>query len=59
LDVHPEVGLNTFKWSYEPQPGVHIRYLITVADATWREVGEFSRDGKTWRQFFEMTLKRQ
>jgi hypothetical protein len=59
LDIHPEVGSNTFKWSYEPQPSVHIRYLITVADATWREVGEFSRDGKTWRQFFEMTLKRQ
>lgn len=57
LDVAAEVGSNTFKWSYEPQAGFHIRYLITVSDATWREVGEFSRDGQSWRQFFEMTLR--
>lgn len=59
LDVNPEVGPNTLTWRYEPQPGVHIRYRITVAEATWREVGEFSRDGQSWRQFFEMTLRRQ
>jgi hypothetical protein len=59
LDVDPEVGSNTLRWSYQPQAGVYIRYLITVADATWHEVGEFSRDGQSWRQFFEMTLRRQ
>ena len=58
LDVAPEVGTNTFKWSHQPQPGANIRYTITVADTTWHEVGEFSRDGQTWRQFFGMTLKR-
>jgi hypothetical protein len=59
LDVDSEVGPNTFKWSYQPQAGVHIRYLIKVADATWHEVGEFSTDGQSWRQFFEMTLRKQ
>jgi hypothetical protein len=59
LDVAPEVGSNTFRWSYQPQAGVHIRYVITVADAIWHEVGEFSRDGQSWHQFFEMTLRRQ
>jgi hypothetical protein len=59
LEVDAEVGPNTFKWGYEPQPGVQIRYRISVVDATWREVGEFSRDGQIWRQFFEMTLRKQ
>jgi hypothetical protein len=59
LDVEPEVGPNTFRWGYQPQAGIHIRYVITVEDATWREVGEFSRDGQTWNQFFEMTLTKQ
>jgi hypothetical protein len=59
LEVDAEVGPNTFRWSYEPQAGVHIRYVITVVDATWREVGEFSRDGQSWRQFFAMTLRKQ
>lgn len=59
LDVAPDVGSNTFRWSYQPQAGIHIRYTITVADGTWQEVGEFSRDGQSWRQFFEMTLRRQ
>jgi hypothetical protein len=59
LDVEPEVGPNTLSWSYQPQPGIHIRYRITIADGTWREVGEFSRDGQSWNPFFGMTLKRQ
>jgi hypothetical protein len=57
--VSSDVGSNTFTWSYEPQAGIRIRYVITVADATWREIGEFSRDGKAWTQFFAMTLKKQ
>lgn len=59
LDVDLDVGSNTLRWGYQPQARAHIRYVITVTDGTWREVGEFSSDGQSWRQFFEMTLRRQ
>lgn len=43
-----------------PVPGSEIRYRIEVEGDAWREVGERSGDGgKTWTQFFEMTLKRE
>lgn len=40
-------------------PGVMIRYHIKLTADTWHETGEISMDeGKTWRQIFEMTLKK-
>lgn len=40
-------------------PGGEIRYHIKLTSDTWHETGEMSMDeGKTWRQFFEMTLKK-
>jgi hypothetical protein len=59
LDVEPKFGPNTMTWEFEPQPGSHIRYTTTVSEVTWHEIGEFSRDGTSWSQFFEMTLKKQ
>jgi hypothetical protein len=41
-----------------PQFG-EIRFTIKLDDMSrWFETGEVSRDGKTWQQFFEMTLRR-
>lgn len=59
LDVEPIIETNTLTWEFEPQSGSHIRYTAIVAEDTWHEIGEFSRDGNSWVQFFEMTLKKQ
>jgi mono/diheme cytochrome c family protein len=58
LDLVPEVTSNTFKWGFSPPNGGEIRYSIVVEDGAWHEVGEFSRDGESWFQFFEMHLKK-
>lgn len=34
-------------------------YTIHVEGSKWHEVGEMSRDGKTWMQFFQMDLERK
>lgn len=48
-----------FVWGMEnPQQG-RIRYTIRQdAQGRWHEIGESSRDGAAWTQFFEMTLTR-
>jgi len=56
LDLVPEVAPNTFKWGFSPPNGGEIRYSIVIEDGVWHEVGEFSRDGESWHQFFEMRL---
>lgn len=49
-----------FKWGFkDPKRNVEVRYVMTLTDkGEWRETGEFSLDGATWRPFFEMTLTR-
>lgn len=47
-----------FQWDI-PFPGGKIRYMTKLTADTWFEIGEMSRDdGKIWRKFFEMDLKR-
>lgn len=58
LSTQANVGENTFIWAFQPQPNTNIRYTITVNDGTWHEIGEYSADAKSWRQFFEMRLKK-
>jgi len=48
-----------FVWQMSPAEGTQIRYTIRVDGAKWHEVGEMSRDGTTWMQFFGMDLQRQ
>ena len=47
-------------WSFnDPRIG-QVRYTTTHTPADeWHETGEWSRDGATWTQFMEMTLKRK
>ena len=59
LDVVAEVAQNTFKWSFSPPSGGQIRYSILIENGAWHEVGEYSRDGQSWYQFFEMHLTKQ
>lgn len=47
-----------FEWGFAIPNFGNVRYKIKVDDNTWHEIGEFSRDGKTWAKNFEMTLTR-
>ena len=51
-----DVGDKRAVWGFETPQG-RVRYTIRLTDkGEWNEVGEFSRDGEKWMQFFEMTL---
>ena len=59
--VDPEFALTDggFVWSFAaPTSKMQVRYTAKVAAGTWHEVGEYSRDGKAWTLFFEMTVRR-
>jgi hypothetical protein len=48
-----------FQWRFQPSPTMSIRYTVRLTDkGEWFERGEMSQDGKTWRQFHEMTLQK-
>ena len=58
-DAEAKVSEGQLVWDMKiPQFG-DVRYTIKLDDrGQWFEIGEVSRDGKTWQQFFEMTLQR-
>lgn len=45
-----------YEWGFKTDAAGTIRYTISTTQNTWLEIGEFSRDGKTWMKFFEMKL---
>ena len=47
-----------FSWGYKDPMG-RVRYTIFVEGDTWKEIGERSKNGDVWIQFFEMNLERQ
>lgn len=47
-----------WQWGFEFAGGM-MRYTIKFTTDTWFEIGEFSKDGKSWLRNFEMTLKRK
>ena len=49
----------SFKWWFEDGRGGTIRYTITTDGKKWKEVGEYSRDGNQWFNFFEMNLTKE
>lgn len=53
------VAAGDFIWEMSPPDGSKIRYTIHVEGTKWHEIGEMSRDGKTWMQFFQMDLERK
>lgn len=56
VDPKLEVGDKALVWSFETAGG-SIRYTAKLNEkGQWFEIGEFSRDGKEWNKFFEMTL---
>ncbi|MDO8632024.1 MAG: hypothetical protein Q7R41_16185 [Phycisphaerales bacterium] len=59
VDPKIEVGDKSMVWSFDTPVGGAVRYSIKVNEkGQWLEIGEFSRDGKEWNKFFEMTLSK-
>jgi hypothetical protein len=57
-EIEPIVKEDKFYWSMETPRG-KMKYSVTLNDkGQWEEIGEFSSDGQTWRQFFGMLLSR-
>ena len=48
----------TLRWILPNSPLGKMRYTIKVGNDMWHEIGESSQDGKKWKQFFEMKLKK-
>ncbi len=46
----------SFNWWFKDQRGGTIRYKVTFDKNTWKEEGEYSRDGQTWFKTLEMSL---
>ncbi|HET7308289.1 MAG TPA: hypothetical protein VFK24_10850 [Gammaproteobacteria bacterium] len=58
VDTQAKVSNDTLVW-HMTVPNGKLRFTIKLNDKKqWHEVGQFSRDGKTWYPFFEMTLSR-
>jgi hypothetical protein len=58
-EADAEVGENSLIWQIAVPNGFTVRYTIEINDSgQWFEIGEYSRDGQNWSQFFEMTLDR-
>jgi len=56
VDATMDVGEKSAVWGFTTPQG-RIRYTIRLTEkGQWNEIGEFSRDGEKWMQFFEMTL---
>lgn len=48
-----------FQWRFQTPQGTSIRYTVKLTEqGEWFETGEMSQDGKSWRQFHEMTLQK-
>jgi hypothetical protein len=60
VTCEPELGDKRFVWGFtDPRSSVQIKYTIMLNEAGhWVEIGESSRDGKSWRQFFELKLRK-
>ncbi len=46
-----------YEWGFQTPAGT-VRFTIKIDSDTWFEIGEFSRDGKTWIRTFEMKLEK-
>lgn len=49
---------DSFEWGFQTPAAGTIRYTIKTANDVWFETGEYTKDGKTWVKFFEMTLQK-
>ena len=59
VDADVTVAEKSLVWGFRDPRAGQIRFTIKLDGAgRWFEIGETSRDGQTWRKFFEMTLQK-
>ena len=59
VDTEAKVTDRGFEWGFQNEHAGTLRFTMKLTDkGEWFEVGEMSRDGKTWHRFLEMTLQR-
>ncbi len=60
IDTQPKVAEGTMEWTLRnEEAAMSMRFTIKIAGDQWHEIGELSRDGKTWNTFMEMSLRRK
>ena len=60
LDIEPKLTDSSIEWGFKTEEGgVNIRFTAKLEEKRWHEIGEVSKDGKTWHKFLEMTLERE
>jgi hypothetical protein len=59
VDSEAKVTDRSFEWGFSVERAGMFRFTMNLTDKDeWFEIGETSRDGKTWHKFLEMTLQR-
>jgi hypothetical protein len=59
VDTEAKLIDRGFSWSFQDERAGTLRFTMKLTDkGEWFEIGEASRDGKSWFKFFEMTLQR-
>ncbi len=51
------ISENKYQWGFDtPRGKTRYNIVIDPSKNTWNEIGEYSSDGTTWMNFFEMNL---
>ena len=59
VDTELKVTPGGFEWGFQDERAGTLRFTMKLTDkGEWFEIGEMSRDGKTWYKFVETTLQR-
>lgn len=58
-DTEVLVNDGTLQWFIPGPNGGTARNTVKFTENTWKETGEYSRDGNTWAKYFEMTLTKK
>ena len=59
VDTEIKVTPGGFEWGFQDERAGTLRFTMKLTDkGEWFEIGEMSRDGKTWSKFVETKLER-
>ena len=59
IDTELKVTPGGFEWGFQDERAGTLRFTMKLTDkGEWFEIGEMSRDGKTWYKFVETKLER-
>ena len=59
VETELKVTPGGFEWGFQDERAGMLRFIMKLTDkGEWFEIGEMSRDGKTWLKFVETKLER-